>query len=121
MTYQATTLENLKPSDSGIDVRVDAMLLFGKTDGNGGFICSLAKDGELVPAMMSNHLYDEMESSPGIYEVTGEWNGKRLEVHSAEIEHPLENEKVYNPTNLYNSDSSVPTTDYLRKMKSRFQ
>jgi hypothetical protein len=81
--YQATTLRDLKQAGSGIHVMVEAMPLSGMNDGNGGYICSLVREGIVIPATINQTVYDFTQKVDGIYTVQGRWNGTQLEVHHA--------------------------------------
>ena len=122
-SYKATTLENLKRKGSQIEVRVEAMLFSGKSDGNGVYVCSLAKDGELVPAKMSNHLYDKMESTPGIYKVIGEWTEGQLEVHNVDMAASITPEKrePIREKRMYDDEVPHSYVNYLKKKEFKPQ
>lgn len=120
-SYQPTTLGKLKGTSSGINVKVNAMPFSRRSDGNGGFICDLAKDGDLVVATIDEDIHRAMGDADGVYEVTGEWKGSFLDVHNAEIttEFPRSTEEP--PGNLYHEDSSDPYADYQKMKKFKPQ
>ena len=124
MAYQAITLEKLKQTNSGIHVKVEAMPLSGTSDGNGSFICSLARFGQIVPATVSEVVHNQFEMFPGVYDVTGKWNGEQLDVHDAEMtgELSIEERKQPEPRVMY-SDDVVPLSymAHLRKKEFRFR
>jgi hypothetical protein len=116
MTYQTIPLGDLKQAGSRINVRVEAMPFPGKIDGNGGFICSLARSGKVVPASVSEVVHALFESSPGVYHVTGEWTGTQLDVHDVEMTTELPIGEKESSSNIYREDG-VPESyvSYLRR------
>ena len=123
-SYQATTLRKLKQTDSGIHVTVEAMPLPGKSDGNGGYVCDLVKEGNRVSATINKDVYNQMQKTDGIYEVTGKWTGENLDVHAAEIttefsdsKEKTNEEKLHG--RIYCPDSSDPYETYQRMKKFR--
>ena len=120
-TYQATTLKDLKQTSSGIHVKVDAMLFSGRSDKNGGCICSLAKDGDVVPATIDSEVYGATQKVSDIYAVQGRWNGTQLEVHHAKAKGLLgvkNNSIPKKPMYSENSDLQI-YQEKIRKKKLR--
>ncbi|MBT4651423.1 hypothetical protein HOC13_02770 [Candidatus Woesearchaeota archaeon] len=107
-SYKATTLRDLKQTDSGIHVTVEAMPLSGKSDGNGGHICSLAREGAVIPATINQTVYDFTQEVNRIYRVQGRWNGTELEVHHVEAKGLVEETKPHEPKGPLYDKNYVP-------------
>ena len=118
--YQATTLRNLKQAGSGIHVMVEAMPLSGMRDNNGGFICSLAREGAVVPATIDQSVYDSTQEVIDVYNVLGRWNGTELEVHHAEARGVLKVGRTRPPgpiKPMYDENSSLQISQELARKK----
>jgi hypothetical protein len=119
--YHATNLKDLKQVNSGIHVTVEAMPLSGRSDGNGGFICSLAREGVIMPALVDNKTYVNLLKREGIYEIAGKWTGTQLEVHGAEMTAEFPAVKDHKPKTIYRIDSLNPSLNYKKEKKFKPQ